>query len=215
MTILVFIRPSLIFILILILSGALHYVLPQVDVVRVVGVEIKRVDISDSSAGGQRTRDVYYLQTETLNGKPRVYRNEDNFIYGKFNSANLQAQMQSFASEKKLIALRHYGWRVTLFSAFPNAVKAWPVEEGYYHIPYFNTIFLIFLAGVLFFGFRSGRRLIQSMAEKRQANNAARDAHATEMAQKAKGEADKQREAEGKKQQEIDEFLNRDGSDRT
>jgi len=71
-------RNVLIAIPVLIFLVMLNYALPQVDVVRAVGVEIKRVDVTQDASGQQRTSDVYFLQMETPNGQPRVYRNEDN-----------------------------------------------------------------------------------------------------------------------------------------
>ena len=140
------VRNMIVLVPVLLVLAVLAYALPQVDVVRAVGVEIKRVDTSDSETGQQRTRDVYYLQMETPEGQPRVYRNDDNFLYLKFDSANLQTQIQSLSDGKQLVALRHYGIRIPVFSMFPNAVKVWPVEQGYRHIPIFNTIVLIGLA---------------------------------------------------------------------
>ena len=204
------IRNILIAIPVLILLGALHYALPQVDVVRAVGVEIKRLDVNEPDSGQQRTRDVYQLQTETQTGNPRVYRNEDNFFYLKFDSADLQAQVQSFAAEKQLIAVRHYGWRLTLFSAFPNAIKAWPVEDGYRHIPIFNTLVILALGGIFFIIFRRASKSVaaaRQAIENKRSERAERDAEASREAQVA---VDRDREAEQKKQGDIDAFLSND-----
>ncbi len=208
---LVTIRNILIAVPVLILAGALHFFLPQVDVVRAVGVEIKRVDAPETDTGQQRTRDVYQLQMETPSGQPRVYRNEDNFLYGKFDSANLQTRIQSLADGKQLVALRHYGWRVPLLSMFPNAVKAWPVEEGYRHIPIFNTVVLLGLGLLGFFGFRRLQRASEAKAESRRAREAERLERAAEAAREAEEAAKKAREAEADKRSELDEFLNSDG----
>ncbi|PIL19606.1 hypothetical protein P775_13865 [Puniceibacterium antarcticum] len=207
------IRNILIAIPLLILLVALSYALPQVDVVRAVGVEIKRVDASDSASGQQRTRDVYQLQMETPDGEPRVYRNEDNYLYGKFDSANLQAQVQSLATDKQLVALRHYGWRITWFSAFPNALKAWPVEPGYRHIPVFNTLVLLGLAALGFFGVRRVRRATQSRGETRRLRDAERAERDAKAAREAEAAARQSREAQRKDISDIDHFLN-SGSDK-
>lgn len=105
--------------------GAVHFAVPQTDVVRVVGVETKRVDVAGEpgTGNGASTRDVYFIQTESLEGaKPRVYRNEDNWMLFKFDSADVQAQAASLAAGKTTVAVRHYGWRIRLFSVFPNAL---------------------------------------------------------------------------------------------
>jgi len=209
-------RNVLIAIPVLILLVALNYALPQVDVVRAVGVEIKRVDVAVDASGQQRTSDVYFLQMETPEGQPRVYRNEDNLLYGKFDAANLQAQIQSFAADKQLVALRHYGWRLTLFSSFPNAVKAWPVEEGYGHIPVFNTLVLLGLAGLGFLGARRMRRASQVREENRrtrEAERSTRDAErAATAAQAAEAAAQRSRAEAQKSRSDIDDFLNADGT---
>lgn len=206
------VRNILIAIPALILLAALHYALPQVDVVRAVGVEIKRLDVQESDTGQSRTRDVYQLQMETESGNPKVYRNEDNFLYLKFDSADLQAQIQSFAADKQLVALRHYGWRLTLFSAFPNGVKVWPVEEGYRHIPIFNTLVILAIGGIFFVVFRriskslaGARQILDDKREEREE----RDAAAALEAQVA---LDRDSDAQKKKQSDIDDFLNGDDS---
>lgn len=206
------VRNILIAIPALLLLVALHYALPQVDVVRAVGVEIKRMDATEANSGQTRTRDVYFIQMETPDGDPRVYRNEDNLIYGKFDSADVQAQVQSFAAEKQLVAVRHYGWRIALFSMFPNAIKVWPVEEGYRHIPVFNIVFLSALALLIVFVVR---RVRQTMARTRQAlesKREAREAREAAASRKAQGEANRSRQASQKKDDELNAFLNTDTS---
>jgi hypothetical protein len=204
-------RNILIAIPVLLLLAALHYSLPQVDVVRAVGVEIKRIDLSVDASGQQRTGDVYYLQMETPEGQPRVYRNEDNLFYGKFDAANLQAQIQSLAADKQLVALRHYGWRLTLFSTFPNAVKAWPVEEGYRHIPVFNTLVLLSLAVLGFFGFRRVRRASQTRADNRRLREIEREAREAATAREAEAASIRARNAGVQGRADVDDFLNTGG----
>jgi len=123
----------------------LHYALPQVSIVRVVGVEVKREDAE------QRTRDVYMIQTQLVDGGAvRVFRNEDAWRYLKFDSANLQARATALSRDEAVaaVAIRHYGWRVPVLSMFPNAISAWSVEPGYRHIPLFNiVVILLLLAG--------------------------------------------------------------------
>lgn len=199
------IRNFLIAALLIVLGAALHYALPQVDVVRAVGVEIKRIDDTQAEGGQPRTRDVYQIQTETLDGEPRVYRNEDNLLYLKFDSADLQAQIQSLSADKQVIALRHYGWRLTLFSRFPNALKAWPVDEDYRHIPVFNIVFLLGLGALLFYLYRRAARTVSQSRQALENRRAEREAAA---AQQARLETDREREAARKEQAELDAFIN-------
>ncbi len=204
------VRNILFAIPLIILLAALHYALPQVDVVRAVGVEIKRIDATDPDAGQTTTRDVYQLQMETPDGSPRVYRNEDNMLYFKFDSANLQAQIQSAAADKQLVAVRHYGWRLTLFSAFPNAVKAWPVEEGYRHIPIFNTLVLLAIAAIFFLLYRRATKAMDSARQLVETRRLEREAEAAKAVQ---APIDRANEAKKKEEDEISAFIN-DGNDK-
>lgn len=142
-------------ILIAVLGMGLHYILPQVDVVNIVGAEVKRVD------GPSSNKDVYQIMAKKKNGKSAVYRNQDALIYLKFTSANLQTDAASFAKkdEDTFVALRHYGWRIPFLSIFPNAVSAWEVEADYKHTPVFNVVFLTSLLALFFLARRRLRRL--------------------------------------------------------
>jgi hypothetical protein len=143
---------------------ALHYVLPRVSVVEVVGVEVKRTDVEVG------TRDVYMIQTRLIGSdNVRVFRNEDAWLYFKINSANLQTQAAVFAREENgsAVAVRHYGWRLPLLSMFPNATSAWPVEPGYRHIPIFNIVILVLLLGLAFIARRAFKRASGKLTELR------------------------------------------------
>jgi len=72
--------------LLIVVVAFLHYTLPGRDVVRIVGTDVKRMDIGSSSlfwaapdAGTNPnwTRDVRFINTVWPDGEPRVYRNED------------------------------------------------------------------------------------------------------------------------------------------
>ena len=103
--------------------AVVDYVFPHYDVTRVTGVEVKRVDkdgpITKSNPADGPTRDVYFINTQNDDGKIMVYRNEDTRwgfpFYFKFGSANLQAQVQAFGNENKLVQIKYYGWRMTMF----------------------------------------------------------------------------------------------------
>jgi hypothetical protein len=148
----------------IVMGLALHYVLPRVSVVEVVGVEVKRTDVEVG------TRDVYMIQTRLIGSdNVRVFRNEDAWLYFKINSANLQTQAAVFAREENgtAVAVRHYGWRLPLLSMFPNATSAWPVEPGYRHIPIFNIVILVFLLGLAFIARRVFKRASGKLTELR------------------------------------------------
>ena len=149
-------------ILILIVATGLHYALPQVDVVRIVGTDVRRVDTDTTGA----TRDVYFIQTQTLDGAPRVYRNEDNWFYFKFDTADLQTKVKSLAEKKAVVAVRHYGWRLQMFSTFPNAVGVKEVDKDYVHWPIFNTIVIVLLVTIVLFVRRWVLRLVERIRRR-------------------------------------------------
>lgn len=165
---------------VIIFAAALHYSLPQVDVVRIVGTDVKRVDTKETTTAENaeaavRTTDVYFILTETMDGEPRNYRNEDAFIYAKFDSSNLHTRARSIGqNEQNLVAVRHYGWRLPIFSMFPNAVKVWEVEPGYSHLPIFNILFLTLLSGGLGYLVWKIRSLKQRLADRHDAREAQR-----------------------------------------
>ena len=115
-----------------------HFFLPSHDVVRIVGTDIARVDVTDTDAQGRevtRTRDVRYINAATPEGAPRVYRNEDTGWgwppYFKFESANLAAQADSVVSgsqDPQWMVVTHYGWRIPILSMFPNAISISPAD---------------------------------------------------------------------------------------
>ncbi|GGK19923.1 DUF1523 family protein [Salinarimonas ramus] len=147
---------ALVLLIVLVPVGAfLHYNLPGYDVVRIVGTEIRRVDTGEATSGQpQITRDVYVIQAvDPDDNDVRVYYNEDTGWgfpwFFKFDSANVQARAQELAEDRATALVTHYGWRVPMFSWFPNAVSVERVEPGYTPIPWFNIVFLLILAGLV------------------------------------------------------------------
>ena len=157
----------------------LNFYLPGHDIVRVVGTEVNRVDrplkateSSDGQSAATVTRDVRYINTVRENGAAAVYRNEDTDWgfpwYFKFDSGNLQAIAQDLVStqaEPRWVMITHYGWRIEVFSMFPNAVEIDPVagpDETI--IPWFNIVFLVVLFVGLAFLWIAWRRLMERLA---------------------------------------------------
>ena len=115
------------------------YTLPSTDIVRVVGTEVVRTDLSsgsffwaspDTGTGtDQQTgnRDVRFINTVFEDGEARVYRNEDTGWswppYFKFDSGNLHAEAQNASIDQSWVAVRHYGWRMEFLSIYPNALS--------------------------------------------------------------------------------------------
>lgn len=151
-------------ILILVLIAAfLHYTLPQRDIVRIVNTYEERQDFGgwnsifwsgpNVGAGDAVNRDVLFIQTVKADGDTMVYRNEDTRFwppYFKFDTADLQTEAADAVSTRdapQWYAMRHYGWRNSWISIFPNALSLRPVsgpEERL--IPWFNIVFLTILA---------------------------------------------------------------------
>lgn len=165
--------------LLLIVGLWLHYVMPQQDVARVVKTEDYRTDFSafnrmfyaqaDAGAAELPNRQIRLINTVRkrtfLFGLVRggdqtmVYRNEDTgWIYPpyfKFDSSNLDTEAQDLVSspeEPKWVVVTHYGWRIKIFSVFPNAVSIREVPgPDYRPVPWVNIIILIaILVGLLF-----------------------------------------------------------------
>ena len=125
----------------LLIFAVLHYTLPQTDVVRIVNTDIRRMDFGANAifysgdAGASGNVDVRFIEAVDPDGDPAVYRNEDTGwgwpFYFKFDSADLQARSADLISTREApiwVAVRHYGWRSRLLSAFPNATRVWRVD---------------------------------------------------------------------------------------
>lgn len=155
-----------------------HYTLPGHDVVRIVGTDVKRMDIGasslfwaapDAGTNTEGTRDVRFVNAVWPDGKPRVYRNEDTDWswppYLKFDSSSVTAQAQALAQlDDAWVAVTHYGWRIKFFTIFPNIISIQEVSgPDAVVIPWFNIVFLLILAvaAVLIF------RLIRTFKQNR------------------------------------------------
>lgn len=143
----------------------LHYTLPQRDIVRItdtsnritqIGGNWIFYSIEDTGTGAETntTRDIRFIDAAFADGDVMVYRNEDTGWfwppYFKWDSATLQAEagnLRSTSTAPQWVAVTHYGWRIPLFSAFPNAVSITSVEgPDVQLIPWINIILLSFMA---------------------------------------------------------------------
>ena len=162
-------------ILILGLGGFLHYTLPGRDVVKIVGTDVKRMDVGryavfwanpDAGTAQISTRDVRFINTQAESGKVRVYRNEDTDWswppYFKFDSGNVTAEAQALAQQgDQWVVVKHYGVRIKLFSIFPNAVGIRQVEgPNHFPIPWERILVFGLLLG-LFLAIRARVRRIR------------------------------------------------------
>ena len=157
---------------IVIIGLFLHYTLPQHDIVRITNTYNKQTVIGsnwlfyssgDSGANTTTTtdtiRDIRYIDAVFPDGESViVYRNEDTgWIwppYFKYDSSTLQAEATNLKSDKaapEWVSVTHYGWRLPIFSIFPNAVAVNPVAGPDVSItPWVNIIVLSLLAFGLF-----------------------------------------------------------------
>ncbi len=156
---------------VLIIGAFLHYTLPQRDVVHIINTYNKNTPIGanwmfyaieDTGTGVETTatiRDIRFIDAVYPDGDTvMVYRNEDTGWfwppYFKWDSSTLQAEAQNLKSDKanpQWVAITHYGWRLPIFSIFPNAVSIARVEgPDVTLIPWVNIIILSFLAFVIF-----------------------------------------------------------------
>jgi hypothetical protein len=131
-------RWSLKLLLLLALIGFLDFYLPDHEVVRILDADVKRMDrntgefITNQGApsGVSVTRDVNLIQTVLPNGKPLALRNEDTGWgfpwYFKFDTENLQIKAKDLRSTPEdpiWVDVVRYGWRIEVFSMFPNAIS--------------------------------------------------------------------------------------------
>ncbi len=156
--------------LLLIVVVFLHYTMPQRDVVQIINTYNKNTpiganwmfySIEDTGTGVETTasiRDIRYIDAVFPDGQSvMVYRNEDTGWfwppYFKWDSSTLQAEATNLKSDKanpQWVAVTHYGWRMPIFSIFPNAVKITPVAgPDVTLIPWVNIVILAFLAFVI------------------------------------------------------------------
>ena len=150
----------------------LNYYLPDRDIVRVVSTEIKRQDIGKKAPFWDRgdigneegvNQDVRFIYTVKENGKTAVYRNQDTGFgfpfYFKFDSSDVAAKAEDLSNdEEQWVAIRHYGWRIRMFSVFPNATSIKTVAGPNVRlIPWFNIVFIGILLLIWFLLWRKIR----------------------------------------------------------
>jgi hypothetical protein len=156
---------------VLFIGAFLHYTLPQRDIVQIINTYNKNTpiganwmfySIEDTGTGVETTatiRDIRFIDAVYADGESvMVYRNEDTGWfwppYFKWDSSTLQAEAQNLKSDKTApawVAITHYGWRMPIFSIFPNAVSVVPVAgPAVTLIPWVNIVILSFLAFIIF-----------------------------------------------------------------
>lgn len=180
------IKWTLRILLVLILGAFLHYTLPQHDVVQIINTYNKNTPIGanwmfyaieDTGTGVETKsaiRDIRFIDAVFPDGQSvMVYRNEDTGWfwppYFKWDSSTLQAEAQNLKSDKanpQWVVVTHYGWRLPIFSIFPNAVAVKAVAgPDVTIIPWANIIILTALAFVLFMARRMWLQFVERMVD--------------------------------------------------
>ncbi len=178
------IKISIGIILVVILGLFFHYHLPRTAVVQISGTDTKRIDktvkVKDKEAGPQEevkeahlTTDVRFINSVSRKGKPMVFRNQDTGWgwppYFKFRSADITAKAQAFATnqDEPWVLVKYYGWRLTVFSTFPNVLDLKQVDRDYTHIPIFNIVFFVLLFTLAMLIRRKIKKLIARLQDRK------------------------------------------------
>lgn len=135
----------------------IEYHLPSTVVAQVTNTEVRRIDRENPDSGVMESRDVFFISARTRDDRYIEFRNEDDWLYGKINSARVQniasdneidaEANPDTAGQRKWFLIQYYGWRMTWFSAYPNIIDIDEVERDYSHVPILNIIILVVLFG--------------------------------------------------------------------
>lgn len=146
----------------------LDYYLPENTLGTITGIGTKRMDgdgiISRANPADGPTRDVYFIYTQLPDGDIKVYRNEDTGwrwpFYFKFDSADIQGEAQALSYERKPAIITSYGWRIDMFSKFPNVTDISVAQAGQSLISIRRWIGLVLWAALWgFIGYKTYRWL--------------------------------------------------------
>ncbi|MEM6486964.1 MAG: DUF1523 family protein [Pseudomonadota bacterium] len=118
-----------------VIAAVMDYSIPEREVVRITGVDVKRLDqntTNDAGAQVTRTVDVREVYAETREGEALTFQNIDAWTYLKFDSADLTSMASNLASQpadQQWAVITYYGWRWPIMSWFPNAIDLEPASE--------------------------------------------------------------------------------------
>lgn len=139
----------------LLFAGTIYYFMPRATKVLVTGTEVKRMDRKDAAGSGGTTRDVRFVYATELDSKEsRVFRNEDNAWYFKWDSGDIAAEASKLASStvdaaeaktEQVALLKYYGVRITILDSYPNILSLKEVDKDYVYVPWVNMIVLLVL----------------------------------------------------------------------
>jgi hypothetical protein len=143
----------------LLFAGTLVYFMPRATMARITGTDVKRMDKTDMAGGEGTTRDVRFVYaTELDSKKARVFRNEDNGWYLKWDSGDIAAEASKLAANEaeKIALVKYYGIRMAIFDSYPNILSLKEVDADYVYVPWVNMVVLVVL---LFFVIWAGIKI--------------------------------------------------------
>ena len=124
---------------------ALAYYLPRTKYIELVGTEVKRNQSKKNKVVDRR----FVMAREIVDGDTVVFRNEDIFWppYFKFDSGTLSGKVMNWQSDNKerKIKATFYGWRIPIFSMYPNLTSLEQVKNYKQIIPWFNVFAILLL----------------------------------------------------------------------
>lgn len=130
---------------------ALDYYLPEKSVATIGGVGTKRLSPNGDVNRMRQTpvlgADIYFIYTQLPDGDIRVYRNENTGwgfpFYFKFDSPEIQGEAQVMSYSHKTALITSYGWRIEMFSMFPNVldISAAKPDQSLISIPRWIGLF--------------------------------------------------------------------------
>lgn len=78
---------------------------------------------SDDNGTIYSTRYLYFCTTDT--GEEIVFENEDNLLFGKFNSSDILAKIRKYEQSKKPFKIKTAGFRIGFFSMYQNILEVY------------------------------------------------------------------------------------------
>lgn len=85
--------------------------------------EYTNLTVTDKSYSGES--DGYIVWFEDANGTQYEFENSDSLLRGKFNSGTIQGKLKEGCTYN----ITTTGWRIPLFSAYPNIIEYELVED--------------------------------------------------------------------------------------
>jgi hypothetical protein len=153
----------------LLIAGTLYYFMPRATMVLITGTEVKRMDTKEAGTGEHRSRDVRFIYAKEFETKEaRVFRNEDNGWYLKFDSGDIAAEASKLAKNDvdETALLKYYGVRVAVLDLYPNTLSLKEVQPDYVYVPWVNMVVLVVLLFLFIFAGVKLRRLFTATKTK-------------------------------------------------